>query len=106
MGFFQRCAPDGTHTDLPVSSASRDVVAYFGTCGMIGDLRHGISVAAAATATAASFADSDRPHPAVHRDTANLSPIPLVAARAFVRRWAHLFDVPARLRHRHAHIGR
>jgi hypothetical protein len=69
------------------------VVAYFGTRDQIGDLPPGISVAAAATSSAASLADEARPYHAVHLDTAHLAPSELLAAQAFVRKWAHLFDV-------------
>ena len=93
LGFFQTCSPDGTLHDLPLPPSGWDVVAYFGHRDQIGDLAPGIAVAAAASADDASASDSARAYHSVHIDEENLSPSEVAQARAFIQRWAHLFDV-------------
>ena len=93
LGFFQSCDDSGNLKDLPLPPSGWDVVAYFGTRDMIGDLAPGIAVAAASAAADASDADAARAYHLVQIDEANLSPEEVAPARAFIRKWAHLFDV-------------
>ena len=93
LGFFQYCDAEGRLTDLPVPPAGWDVVAYFGTREQIGPLAPGIAIAAATSAVDALSDDAARAYHKVKVDEANLSPEELTQARAFIKRWAHLFDV-------------
>lgn len=93
LGFFQYCDAAGRLTDLPLPPAGWDVVAYFGTREQIGSLAPGLAIAAAAASADALAADAARAYHKVVIDDAHLSPAEVIQARAFIKQWAHLFDV-------------
>ena len=90
-GFFQRCDANGNLVDLPLPPDGWDVAAYLGTREQIGELPEWMAVMP--TCANAPEDDSERPYHQVKLDTDNLTPDEIVKCRAFIKKWAHIFDV-------------